>query len=386
MLSDEATVVGVQLSDNSVITKEYILDKSCPVVTYGAGRSALWTLAVDQQANVLLAGEIDTKNGRVVQYRLGTGEAVHDYGSLGIGAVISNARLGNLCFFGGHQSSSFAVVDTLTQKVLEVPFTTAIKSIHSLAVCTISPNTPDAKAVLAVAGTGVNYSVKLTDMFDVTQLVYRHGSRQIVAELPVSIDQSKQDIVHKVRTLKQQLQQQAHASKATVKAKDRELRRLESENQALRKSFEQRLRELQDKCQVQATVNASLQAEVSSLEQRLCELQEQCQVQSTANASLQGWVSSLEQQAQAHSATIKAKDHELDQLESGNQALRDALQHLEIKQADTMKKLQKQIIWNERKVPEKVVLGLLLHSSMRLDANPLPAQMPNVEIDPSDSQ
>ena len=232
-------MVGVQLNDIKVVAKEHIVDKSRSVVTYNAGKNPVWTLLVDQDANVLLAGEPGKNNNDcVVQYRLDTGEVTRKYGSLGIEIVLSSTRLGNLCFFGGYNLSSFAVINILTQQVVLSPVKTAVAIINSLAVCIVNPNTPDAKAVLAMAGEEIDYSANRTDMFDVTQLVYWHGSPQIVAELPVLKHQRKQDILHRVHTLEQQLRKQAQAHEATVKAKDRELDQLKSENQALQDALQ----------------------------------------------------------------------------------------------------------------------------------------------------
>ena len=238
VLSDEATVVGVQLSDSKVVAKEHIVNTSRPVVFYSAGKSMVWTLAVDQHADTLLVGENSNQQGRVVQYKLDTGDVVHDYGSLGIGLVMSSTRLGNLCFFGGYDSSSVAVVDTLTHQVVQRPVKTAVGIINSLAVCTVNPNEPDATTVLAVAGRKIDYSADRTDLFDVTQLVTNHGSPQIAVELWMPIKEHHNDLLKKVHSLEQQLQQQEQTHAAKIKAKDRELRRLESEYQALQDSLQ----------------------------------------------------------------------------------------------------------------------------------------------------
>ena len=312
VLSDEATVAGVQLRNDKAVAKEHITDKSRQVVTYGAGRSPVLTVAVDQCANALLAGESDNNNGRVVQYRLDTGDVARDYGSLGIGTVLSSARVGNLCFFWGIDSSSFVVVDTTTQKIVQSPVKTAIGKIESITVCTASPSTPDAKAVLAVAGQSIDYSTGHSDMFDFTELVHRHGSRETVAEFATPVCQREQDLMRQVRTL------------------------------------EGRLQKLQAEYDAQVAAKASLQARADSLEQQ------------------------LRQQRHAHAATIETRDRERGRLESDNQTLRESVHRLRKKRGRIKSKYKAHAIWNGRLVSQKVILGLFDHSPMALDAGASP--------------
>ena len=251
---------------------------------------------------------------------------VHDYGDLGIGSVLSSARLGNLCFFGGWKSLSFAVVDTLTQQVVQTPVKTAVYAIDSLAVSIVDPNTPDAKAVLAVAGRTIDYSADRTDMFDVTQLGYRHGSQEVLAELPISMHQIGTETIGRMRAL------------------------------------EQRLRELQDKNRVQATENASLRARISSLQRHLQQLSE------------------------AHAAAIEAKDREILKLELNNQALLDFSQRLKKKRARTKKRLRNQTLRNKRQLRQTLIWGLFDHSQIVPDApkNPESKQASEMATDSAD--
>lgn len=328
VLSDEATVVGVQLSNDKAVAKEHITIKSRPVVTYSAGRSKVYTLAVDQHANLLLAGE---SKDRVVQYRLDTGDVTHDYGSLGIGAVLSSARLGKLYFFGGWKSSSFAVIDTLTQQVVQSPVTTAVHAINSLAVWTANPNTLDAKAILAVAGRSIDYSADRTDMFDVTQLVYQHGSQEIPAEFTVLMRQRKQQLAPEMRTLEQQFY------------------------------------ELQSKYQVQTGINASLESTQRELLARVNSLEQK-----------------LQKQANANEATIQAKDQALRRLESDNQALRESARSLKKSRVLIKRQLRSQLVRIEGLVSQKVVLGLFQNSLLGSDANAV--QLPDAGVDIADDE
>lgn len=175
VLSDECTVVGVRLENNTVVTKENIANHSARVVNYTAASNEVFTLVVDESANLLLAGQYYKNQGRVVQYCLDTTKVVKDYSSLGIGAIVSSARLGNLCFFGGWESSSVAAVDTLEQKVLGHPVKTAMESIYSVAMCETRTDTVRPKTVLSVAGLDIDYSTGRPDLLDVTALVKTHS-------------------------------------------------------------------------------------------------------------------------------------------------------------------------------------------------------------------
>ena len=340
VLSDEATVVGVQLSDDKVAAKEHIVDKSCPVVTYTAGTSTVFTLVVDQHANALLAGE-ETSNqyGRVVQYRLDTGDVAHDYDSLGIGAVLSSARLGNLCFFGGYPCG-FAVINTLTHQVVHQPVKTAVGAIDSLTVWTASPGTPDAKAVLAVAGRLIDYSADCTDMFDVTQLVLQQGSHEVLTAFVVSMRKSKQDLTRKVRTLEQQLQRQAEAHAAAMQAKDQELRQLQQQASAQAEKMDAKgtkLRRLKSD-------NRALRDSVRRLEKKYASVKSKSQYKSKSKSQYKS------------------------------------------KYKLTKNKLRNCVTRNDRLTRQKLVLGLLHHSPNRLhaDADTIRVLAPAADLDTDD--
>lgn len=171
--------MGVLYNNDKNIGKENIPEASRPVITYNGGISTIYTIAVHENFNFLLAGEDSLDQGRLLQYRLDTGALVRDYGSLGISCVFSSARLGRLCFFGGYNSQSFAVVDVVEQKVVYGPVRSAITTIFSLAVCKTSHDNSGAKTVLAVAGENINYSNDRTDLFDVTGLVSKTSAEII---------------------------------------------------------------------------------------------------------------------------------------------------------------------------------------------------------------
>lgn len=235
VLSDEASVVGVELGDTTVVAKEHIVNKNHGVTTYSNATSEVCTVAVDQRADALLAGERNNGNGRVVQYRLSAGDVVEAYDSLQVGPVTCSARLGNLWLFGGFGQSSFGVVDTSAKKVVHRSIATAVRDIMSLAVWMSQSDSQDADAGLVVVGTGIEYFGNYTDVFDVTGLVQTHGDCELLRALAVSLRQSNEMLSSKVRTLEQrlQLQRQNQTRVRRVETMSQVLVRPQSGNQEL---------------------------------------------------------------------------------------------------------------------------------------------------------
>ena len=186
---------------------------------------------------MLLTGENNNDLGRVVQYDLGTGQVAKDYGSLGIGSIISSARLGNLCFFGGGQSCGFVVVDTLTQRVVCSPVRTAVGCISSLTVWTGRSGEQDARSILVAVGWDVDYSTDRTDMFDVTDLVLEHTSHHSLRKLVVSLQKRQQEEQTRLGTIEQLLHEQQKAHSALIESKDKQISELQSDNLALKESL-----------------------------------------------------------------------------------------------------------------------------------------------------
>ena len=242
MLRDETTVIGVPLGDTKTVTKEHITDESQALFSYNQTISTVKTLAVDECAKMLLAGEEGFNgSGRVVQYRLDSGEVVSHYNRLGIGCVLSSARLGNLYFFGGNGTSSFTVVDALTRKVVHGPVKTAVKNICSLTAWTGKSGSPDVRAGLLAAGGKIDYSDDRADMFDVTELLVRHGDRDFLREIVRSQRRREQQLRSRVDTLEQRLQkmgQDVDAQAKQIEKKNKYICRLQNDKQDLQRTID----------------------------------------------------------------------------------------------------------------------------------------------------
>ena len=134
-------------------------------MSYNDNTSEVFTLQVDEKAGILFAGEDNNFKGKVVKYNLTNGDLITDYGSLGIKAVLSSARIHILCFFGGWKSHSFRIIDTFTDEILFDPIKTAIKYIDSIEICHVEDNkTKTNKYILVVAGRYPNYANNATDI------------------------------------------------------------------------------------------------------------------------------------------------------------------------------------------------------------------------------
>ena len=170
ILWDQATVVGVISTDCNTIAKQNITDHSVPVVTYTANIGQVYTLAVDEASNLLFAGNYNHGRGQVVQYDLSTGQAIKNYGQVGIGSVLSSARVDNLWLFGGF-TFKITAIDSVSRRVVHTPVATAIGDILSMTVCNAQNDRQDSKVLLYIFGEFLNYSDGRTDVFDISGLV-----------------------------------------------------------------------------------------------------------------------------------------------------------------------------------------------------------------------
>lgn len=203
ILSDQKTVIGVQRRSKLRVAKEDILDESHPVVFYKAANSPVSVLILDQSAGLLLTGEGNGSNGRVIQYDLLSGRVLRDYASLGMGAVSSGARSGNLCFFGGWGSSSFAAIDTVRQRRVLGPVRTAVQNLLSLQICTLVTDSARAKKVLVVSGDDSDYSQNSPDMLDVTNLIEKFTDYDSLRRLAMSLHSQKKLIESEIKSSEQ---------------------------------------------------------------------------------------------------------------------------------------------------------------------------------------
>ena len=178
MLSDESSILGVEKNESTnVIRKENLLDLNSQIISYDAHQDTVYTILPNEARGTFLSGESNNDEGKVIEFDLQTGAIVKDYGPVGVKAVLSNARLGNLCFFGGWDSGRFAVLDTRTKQVLMHPVATSVKNIDSLAVCEVRDLSGQLKVLLAVSGRVYELSDDTANLFDITQLIYKFGEK-----------------------------------------------------------------------------------------------------------------------------------------------------------------------------------------------------------------
>ena len=175
ILSDQAFVIGTSIKDKKTIIKEHISDRSAPIVTYSANSNQVLSFIVKESENYLLAGNYNRDEGSVVQFDLSTGQIVKNYGRIGIEGVLSSVKFGNLSFFGGYSSSKLIVIDSMRKRVVHAPVETAVLHIRSMNVFVTKNNLKEKKVFLFIAGLGVKYSNRKTDVFDISELVDKFG-------------------------------------------------------------------------------------------------------------------------------------------------------------------------------------------------------------------
>ena len=174
VLSDQATIVGVSFNERTTIIKENITDHSVPVVAYTANIGEVFTLAVDEASNVLLAGSKNSGHGQVVQYDLSTGQAIKNYGQVGIGNVLSSTRVENLWLFGGCEFKITAI-DSVRRRVVHTPVATAFRYIYSMTVYNLKNAKQKSQVLLLVDGNRPNYSKSRFFVFDISRLVNKYA-------------------------------------------------------------------------------------------------------------------------------------------------------------------------------------------------------------------
>ena len=176
VLSDQRTVIGVSKIDHNTIIKQSITDLSEQMVTYNANSGWVYTLGVDESQNILLPSGCGCNyTGQVVQYDLSTGQVVKAFDQVGINSPCSSIKAGNIWFFGGYDSSKFAVINSVLRQVLCKPVESAILSLHSMTVCRIQEESNLSRVLLFTFGMYQNYSENNSDVFDITSLVNKYS-------------------------------------------------------------------------------------------------------------------------------------------------------------------------------------------------------------------
>ena len=178
VLSDQATLVGVNEADWNTVTKQSIIDRSAPIVVYTANIGHVYTVAVDEPNNILFAGSSNLGGGQVIQYDLSTGQAVKNYAHVGIGRILSSAsaKAGSLWLFGSRGSSRFTVIDPISRRIVHSPVITAIRNIYSMTIGTVYNSDSEDTVLLFIAGDDSEYANDRSDVFDITELTKRNAS------------------------------------------------------------------------------------------------------------------------------------------------------------------------------------------------------------------
>lgn len=172
MLSDQASIVGVDWKSHKVIARE-TLAVPCSLQSskcvFGSLKT-IYTVLVCEKLNAYFAGSF---GGQLVQYELATDKLVRNFGNLGIHHLTSSACFGNMAVFGGWD---FRLQVVLVQEAqLFLGFVrTAVRHIDSLKLCPVFDGEGQCvKMLLAVTGRKPDYLGDSVDVFEVTALLRR---------------------------------------------------------------------------------------------------------------------------------------------------------------------------------------------------------------------
>ena len=148
---------------------------------FGNHDDYIYALILMKQSKMLLAGD---RNGNVVQYELSNKKqswvTEHRYGNLGIGYACSGTKFGELAVFGGYNSFCFRVINPSSQKVIDLPYKTAIRYIYSLKIFSVLPS----RTMLSVSGYSPDYSKSQTDIFEISNLVNHYDTNDLERKQP----------------------------------------------------------------------------------------------------------------------------------------------------------------------------------------------------------
>jgi predicted transcriptional regulator len=191
ILPDQKTVIGVDKDRISMIMEDITNSESgYSPVRFGKHEDTIYTLIFVEELSMLLVGD---NAGKLTQYHYDSGNnswsVVKEYGDLGIGQVISGIRIGHLVIFGGYESYSLRVVDSMKMEIQGDPFKTAIEVIYSISLGKVS----ESQVILYLSGWGGKYSETASDVLDITELM---------KEYKVSIGEGRKESVKKEKKVK----------------------------------------------------------------------------------------------------------------------------------------------------------------------------------------
>ena len=302
MLSDEKTVVGVQYEhEKELVVMEDIEndDPEYKPAVFRGNTNTVNTIVVHEELNTILAGDDD---GNVIQFDLGTRTVVKDFGYLGIGGVLSSARIGHLAFFGGYDD--VAVIDIKKTAPFDVPLETALGCVYSLQICVVDgkQSNPRPKVLLTVSGKDPDYSGESSDVFEASGLVEWFGE-----EIPARLDPFFLPLLSQVD--KKQIEKLAEELRMKSEEQFELKRKLTNQNSELISKLKVRQRNISDLelelSKVQRTHIEELQQkekEISDLNEALHvqnnQLKKQLEFKQTRVAELQNKVVQLEEAMQ----------------------------------------------------------------------------------------
>ena len=168
VMSDQATVIGVSNQNHCSLVMERMGESQSQqhIANFGSHGGSIRTMLFMEDLHTLLAGD---SKGTIIQYRYDpdkrTWAVEHSYGNAGISEIRSRTRLGHLAIFGG-DTGSVRVIDTRARKLLGSPYKTGIKITRSLIACAVA----DSQVLISVTGQPKQYSDKLTDALDASEL------------------------------------------------------------------------------------------------------------------------------------------------------------------------------------------------------------------------
>lgn len=259
VLSDQETVVGVLCNSNNlnILNKENLIDPDSPIITYNGNTHNVNAVVVDESSDILMAGEANKGQGKVVQYKLSNGEILHNYESLEIGKVLCGTRFCNLYFFGGI-SGNFRIIDANLKSTILDPVETCIGDIYDLEVCPVEGDDP--KLFVTVDGRDQNNEEETgnkTDCFDVTNLVEviecgkEGGFVQKVMQKQIEesgefIDRLEEKL-NELENNKKELVQLIQDQQKNLEVQEKRNRQLVDEKEHLEQEFEMKIMVLNEK-------------------------------------------------------------------------------------------------------------------------------------------
>lgn len=213
------------------VNNRFANTKNLHITTIAFNSQQKMLLAADSSGNIMMfKKKTDDLSATRCKLKLGPHSLVEKYHTQLQGhGVYACDHQGSLTVLAG---IGLVIIDTVTGRLVVNKFMDiAVPCIMSVQLCAMR-----GKVVMALSGNNADYSLSKTDVFDVTGLITRHGVYNATHIFSAPLQSHNQDgnLVNQVKSLQDQLRQQAEEHEAEMTNKDIRIEKLHQEKDQLK--------------------------------------------------------------------------------------------------------------------------------------------------------